>query len=447
MSNFWPFTSFKSFSHGIHPPDEKMTTRHLPIRRLPFAPELIILMNQHLGKPSVPVVAAGQEVKRGQIIAKADGFLSVPIHSPASGIVKKVDNSLDMNGKMIPSIFITPFPWDDQVEDLNPPEDIWELSAKEIIQAVYDMGMVGLGGAAFPTHIKFNPPKEYKVDTFILNACECEPYLTSDHRVMLEFPDEIILGTRLILKALSAKKAIIAIEHNKQDAAELLESKISKEDPIKVEVLQTKYPQGAEKMLTRAVLGEDIPSGKIPASIGVMVSNITTVAEIGHLLPRGQALIERVVTLSGKGIKKPGNYLVPLGTPLDFVLKHGGLSEGAKEVVIGGPMMGKAVSFLDTPITKGVSGILALDKNEKVTASKVYPCIKCGECVRSCPIHLNPSRMGIFARKDEYEKMESLNLFDCFECGCCSYVCPSNIPLVQLFRMAKGALKERKSDQ
>lgn len=457
--------SHKTFPHGIHPPELKGTTAGLPIRRFPFAPFLVLLLNQHAGRPAIPIVREGQEVARGQPIAEADGFVSAPIHAPATGIIRKLAPALDTNGKMSPAIFLEPYPGSEQQVAWGEPVDMDSLPPGEIINRVKDMGMVGLGGAAFPAHVKFTPPKGKVIDTLIINGCECEPYLTADHRVMLENPDAVLLGTELVRKALGAKKAVIAVESNKTDAAAVLQTALQTtlqtapheklagsggngNAPVAIEVavLKTKYPQGAEKMLTQALLGRQIPSAGLPADVGVMVSNVTTVAEIGALLPKGQGLIERVITITGHGVERPGNYLMPVGTPLHFILEHVGLKEAAREVIFGGPMMGKGVAYLETPITKGVSGILVMTGDEMPAPSKVYPCIRCGECVNVCPMHLNPSSLGLLARNEAYEEMaDDYHLFDCFECGCCSYVCPSSIPLVQSFRLSKEMMRKRRA--
>ena len=433
----------KTFSHGIHPSDAKASTAHLPIRRFPFAPFLVMLLSQHAGKPARPIVREGQEITRGQKIAEADGFVSVPIHAPATGVIKKIGRALNTDGRMAPAIIIEPFPGASQERIPDRVVDTDALEPAEIIGKIQEMGMVGLGGAAFPAHVKFTPPEGASIDTLIVNGCECEPYLTADHRVMLEHTGEVLLGTRLVKKALGAEQAIIAIESNKPDAAKIFRERLNGNGDIRVEVLETRYPQGAEKMLTKALLGREIPSGGLPAQVGVMVSNVTTLAEIGMLMPKGQGLIERVITITGEGVKRPGNYLMPLGTPLNFILDQVELAEGAREVLFGGPMMGKGVAWLETPITKGVSGILVMKGNNRNGGERIYPCIRCGECLNVCPMHLNPSQMGALARKQRFEEMaDQFHLFDCFECGCCSWVCPAHIPLVQQFRVAKGALRE-----
>lgn len=436
----------KTFPHGIHPEEAKEQTRDLPIRRFPFAPFLVLLLSQHAGRPAVPVVREGQEVLRGQPVAAADGFVSAPIHAPATGIVRKIGAALDANGRMAPAIVLEPYPGEHQQPAWGTPLDVDALTPEAVVAAIRDMGMVGLGGAAFPAHVKFTPPKGKTVDTLIINGCECEPYLTADERVMLEQPQEVLLGTRLIARALKVQRAIIAIEANKPEAAQVLRAALRPDDTVRVEVLETKYPQGAEKMLTKALLGREIPSGGLPADVGVMVSNVTTAAEIGTLLPPGQGLIERVITITGHGVGRPGNYLMPVGTPLNFILEQVQLAGAAREVIFGGPMMGKAVAFLETPITKGVSGILIMAEGELPPARKVYPCIRCASCVSACPMHLNPSMLGNLARMRAFDEMAAdYHLFDCFECGCCSYVCPANIPLVQQFRIAKEVLRERKA--
>ncbi len=263
---------------------------------------------------------------------------------------------------------------------------------------------------------------------------------------MLEQPDEVLLGTRLVQKALGARRTVVAVEANKPEAAAALRARLRPGDDVAVALLETKYPQGAEKMLTRALLGRDVPSGGLPADVGVMVSNVTTVAEVGTLLPRGQGLIERVITITGRGVRRPGNYLMPIGTPLHFILEQVGLAGHAREVIFGGPMMGKAVSFLETPITKGVSGIVVMAADELPPAARVYPCIRCASCVNACPMQLNPSMLGLLARRNAFDEMaEDYHLFDCFECGCCSYVCPARIPLVQQFRLAKDVVRKRKA--
>ena len=307
--------------------------------------------------------------------------------------------------------------------------------------------MVGLGGATFPSHAKLSVPGEFKIHTLIVNGCECEPYLTCDHKLMLEHPDDLMVGTRLAMRAIGAERAIIGVEDNKLDAVEAIRKCLPADGRITVEAVQTKYPQGAEKMLIKSLLGVEVPPGKLPMHVGVVVNNVGTLAQLGQILPAGQGLTERVVTVTGPGIKKPGDYWVPIGTPMRTVLQWAGAPDvSEREIILGGPMMGQAVASLDVPVTKGVSGILVFDKRHMDDGAerKTYPCIKCGECVNVCPMGLNPSMLGMLAGQREYDLMgEQYHLGDCFECGCCTYVCPSHIPLVQQFRVAKGILREK----
>lgn len=325
------------------------------------------------------------------------------------------------------------------------PVDPSTLNEDELRQAIRDTGMVGLGGAAFPSHIKLSVPEEKSVETLIVNGCECEPYLSCDHRIMLENTDDLLRGIKYAMQATGTSKAIIGIEDNKMDAVKTIKEKLPPDSPIKVRAVETKYPQGSEKMLIQSLLHKKVPTGGIPADIGVVVNNVGTLAGLGSLLPKGRGLIERVITVTGPGVKNPGNYLVPIGTPIGFILEHAGYQGGANEFILGGPMMGPAVSSMETPITKGTSGLLVLNEpGIEAETRQVWHCIKCGRCVAACPMHLNPAQLGQLAAAGEYETMaEEYHLNDCFECGCCSYICPSNIPLVQYFRIGKAINRER----
>ena len=325
------------------------------------------------------------------------------------------------------------------------PVDVAALTPLEMIQRVQDLGIVGLGGAAFPSHVKLSIPEGRAVDTLIVNGCECEPYLSCDHRTMLERPRELMRGIAYAMHATGAKRAIVGVEDNKLDAVRVLRDHLPAQGNVSVEAVETKYPQGSEKMLIKSLLGKEVPAGGIPLDIGVVVNNVGTLAAIGQLLPLGEGLTERVITVTGPGVGKPGNYLVPLGTPIGFVLKQVGYTSGANAFVLGGPMMGPSVSDLETPITKGTSGLLVLNEPEiRRETRRIWPCIKCGRCLDACPMHLNPSQLGQLAGKRQFALMaEEYHLNDCFECGCCSYVCPSNIPLVQQFRVAKAYNREQ----
>ena len=423
-------------------------TNALPIRQFPFAPTLILPMAQHIGGPARIIVREGQEVERGQVLAEADGYVSVPIHAPVSGTIKKIKNVPTITGRMSRGIFLESFPFSSQEVAFGTPTEIDRASPIEILQAIQNAGIVGLGGAAFPTHVKLKIPEGKHCHTLMLNGIECEPYLTTDHRVMLEQSLDILTGIKYLMKATGASKTIIGIEANKQDAAQHLRQVTGHLDHISVQVVPVKYPQGSEKMLITSVLGLEVPSGGLPIDVGVVVVNVATAAEIGRLLPHGLGIQERVVTITGPGILKKGNYLIPIGTPLRYVLEHVGVTENIAEVYLGGPMMGVAVSNLDISIVKGTSGIVAFTDSEVNKSSKIYPCIKCGKCVDACPIMLNPSKLGILAKSEAYDLMaEEYHLMDCFECGSCSYVCPSNIPLVQYFRLSKSIIRKRKLEK
>lgn len=443
----------EAFQRGIHPPAQKLTA-NTPIRRLPFAPRLVIPLSQHIGKPPRPIVRVGQEVVRGQPIARTDDWLSIPHHAPATGVVEAIELRPSARGPWATAIVI-------RVHGAASQEDLWgearDLSAaspQDILQAIWDTGMVGLGGAAFPTHAKLSVPKQAKAHTLVVNGCECEPYLTCDHRVMVEEADYLMTGIHFALRATGALRAIIGVEDNKPEAIEKIAAAIARnkasgrhpEHEIFVEAVPTKYPQGSEKMLLMALFGVEVPAGALPISLGMVVNNVGTLAALGRLLPLGQGLTERVVTVTGPGVARPGDYRVPLGTPLKFILDYAGAPAESRQVILGGPMMGQSIPTLDIPITKGVSGVLVF-RGEDIAyreRHRIYPCIKCGECVESCPMGLNPSQLGMLAGKRDYELMgEQYHLGDCFECGCCTYVCPSNIPLVQQFRIAKQMLRER----
>lgn len=435
----------KTFAHGVHPPQAKDDTRSLPIRQFPFAPVLVIPLALQVGRPSKPIVAAGQEVVRGQRIAEPDGFLSIAMHSPASGTVRQVGLAPSISGKMNPAIFIEPFAASNQELATGQPCELETATPGEIVAAIQAAGLVGLGGAGFPTHAKLQLPPGKQVDTLLINGAECEPYLTTDHRVMLEQPQEIVAGIRYLLKASGAASAVIAIEANKPDAAAAVQQALPAGAPIRVEILRVKYPQGAEKMLIEALLGREVPSRGLPSDVGVLCFNVASTAEIGRLLPQGAGLVDRVVTVGGPAVKKKGNYRVPLGTPLRFLLETVETADDVTAVFLGGPMMGQAASSLDIPIGKGTTGVIALGSAEtgRLLAAPEYPCIRCGYCLDACPIFLNPSQLGLLAAQGDYREMaQSHHLFDCFECGCCTYVCPSHIPLVQRFRIAKAAVRK-----
>lgn len=437
----------KTFRHGIHPDDYKEMSKDIPIERMPFMDELVLPLSQHLGAPSRPVVKPGDRVFRGQMIAEAVGFVSTALHASVTGTIKAIELRHHPSGKNVESIVIEKDPYSPQTLYQEHKLDWEKLSPQELLAVVKHGGFVGLGGAAFPTHVKLTVPEGKRAEFLIVNGVECEPYLTSDHRLMLEDPESIILGIHISRKILGAGKTYIGVESNKPDAIALLRERMPADLDCEVVPLKTKYPQGAEKMLTEAVLEREIPSGKLPIDIEVIVNNVGTIAGIGQMFAHGQPLIERIVTITGPGINRPANLLIPIGTKLIDVLAYcGGLKENTRQILFGGPMMGSPQLQLDVPIMKGTSGVLCLTDYE-VEVREEYPCIRCLRCVDACPVYLNPSRLGALAKMRHYDEMLGFHILDCIECGSCSYVCPSNIPLVQRFRVAKVLLREQQSRQ
>jgi electron transport complex protein RnfC len=432
------------FRHGVHPPEEKGLTSHLPIRRMPYPDELVLPLRQHAGNPARLCVRIGDRVERGDKVGEADGFMSVPIHASAAGTVVDVDWWPHPDGTMAQAVRIKVDRFSPQVAR---PRMVprWEgLTTDEVVKAVQEAGVVGLGGAAFPTHVKLAPPKEFVVHTLIINGAECEPYLTSDHRTMVEYPERVHFGIRVMMHAIGVKKCVIGVEKNKPDAIEALERTIPADLDVTVLPLTVKYPQGAEKMLIHAVIGVEVPSGKLPVSVGVVVQNVGSVSAIAEVFETGLPLVERIVTVSGHGLRKPSNLIVPVGTKLrDLLAFCDGVTVDAAEVIVGGPMMGQAVSNLDAPVIKGTTGVVVLEKAETRNAT-IFPCIHCGRCIDVCPIFLNPSLLGDYARVQRYDDMAELHLADCMLCGSCAFVCPSNIPLSQLFQASKVALRRSK---
>ncbi len=435
-----------TFSHGIHPEEYKELTDHCRVERMPFVEEYILPLTQHLGTPNKPIVQKGQRVTRGQKIAEPGGFVSVALHSPVDGTVMGIGLAENPNGQMVQSIRIQADPFSMQQLSPSLPRPYEEMSVKEFIASVQDAGIVGLGGAAFPAHVKFAIPEGKTCRYIILNGCECEPFLTSDHRTMVEYPDEVIDGIRIVHHFLKAEKIFIGIEANKPDAIAILREKAQQSGlPIEVIALQVKYPQGAEKMLITAILDKEVPSGKLPLDVESLVNNVSSIAAISRWFRKGQPLIERVVTVTGTAVKRPANVLVPLGTPMRNVVDLcGGITTDSARILLGGPMMGMVQKTLDIPVVKGTSGILILTSKEVKDLAQ-YDCIRCGRCLEACPMYLNPSLLGMLAKKGLWEEMEDHHVLDCFECGCCSYVCPAAIPLVQSFRVGKSIIREKKA--
>jgi len=431
------------FRHGVHPPEEKELTNQLPIRRMPFADELVFPLRQHAGKPALLCVKVGDHVERGDTLGEADGFMSVPIHASAAGTVVDFDWWPHPDGSMAMAVRLKVDRYAPQVARprLVPR---WEgLTPAEVVQAVQRGGVVGLGGAAFPTHVKLAPPKDSAVHTLIINGAECEPYLTSDHRTMVEYAPRVLFGIRVMMRSLGVRKCVVGIERNKPDAIEAMRAAVPADLAVEILPLTVKYPQGAEKMLIKAVTGVEVPSGKLPVTVGVVVQNVGSVAAIAEVFETGLPLIERIVTVSGHGLRRPANLIVPVGTKLrDLLAFCDGVTADAAEVIIGGPMMGQAQANLDAPVIKGTTGVVVLEKNE-TREQRSWPCIHCGRCLEACPVFLNPSMLGDLARVGRYDEMSANHLADCMLCGSCAYVCPSNIPLAQLFQASKTALRRQ----
>jgi len=438
-------TLASGFRHGVHPREEKELTSQLPIRRMPFPDEIVLPLRQHAGNPAKLCVKVGDHVERGDPVGLADGWVSVPIHASAAGTVTDIGLWPHPDGSMALSVTIAVDRYAPQVPR---PRMVphWEgLSVDEVVRAVQDAGVVGLGGAAFPTHVKLAPPSDHAVHTLIINGAECEPYLTSDHRTMAEYPERVLFGIRVMMHAMQVGKCVVGVERNKPDAIAALRAALPADLDITILPLTVKYPQGAEKMLIQAVTGVEVPSGKLPVTVGVVVQNVGSVAAIAEVFETGLPLIERIVTVSGHGLRRPANLIVPVGTKLrDLLTFCGGVTPDAAEVIIGGPMMGQAQANLDAPVLKGTTGVVVLEKHE-TRLEKVYPCIHCGRCLEACPVFLNPSLLGDFARVARYDDMVDLHLADCMLCGSCAYVCPSNIPLAQLFQASKVALRRAKA--
>lgn len=430
------------FRHGVHPADSKHLTENVPIRRMGFPTEVVLPLRQHAGKPARLLVARGDKVERGDKIGAADGFISAPVHASATGTVAGVELWPHPDGSMAEVVRITVERYSPQIPRprLVPR---WEgLSPKEVVSAVQEAGVVGLGGAAFPTHVKLSPPPDTDVELLIVNGAECEPYLTTDHRTMAEYPERVHFGTRVMMQCLGVDRAVIGVEKNKPDAIDVLNKTIPDDLDITILPLTVKYPQGAEKMLIKAITGREVPSGKLPMHVGVIVQNAGSIATIAEVFETGLPLVERIVTVTGPGVKRPSNLIVPVGSKLRDVLDFcGGLNDDVTEVLFGGPMMGAPQTDLDVPIIKGTTGVVVLTRAE-TERHPVYPCIHCGRCLDACPVFLNPQLLGSLAQVGRYEEMESSHLADCMLCGACSYVCPSNIPLSQMFALGKAALRK-----
>jgi Na+-translocating ferredoxin:NAD+ oxidoreductase subunit C len=435
------------FKGGIHPDYRKELTASLAVTAMPAPARVVIPLQQHIGAPCEPLVQAGDRVMLGQKVGDSKGFVSAPVHASVSGTVAAVGPYNHPLGRPMESITIESDGLDAWDESIKPARDLRAISRDEIRKLVREAGIVGMGGATFPAHVKLAPPPEKPIDTVIINGAECEPYLTADHRMMLENSGEIVYGLKIMMKALGASRGIIGIENNKPDALRVMRQAVEAEPEISVAALHTKYPQGAEKMLIQAITRRKVPSGGLPMAVGVVNYNVGSAIAMTRALRAGTPLIERVVTVTGEGVARPANLLIRVGTLVSDVLDYcGGLRDTTRKLIIGGPMMGLAQATADLPVIKGTSGILALT-DEDVELAESGDCIKCAKCVGVCPVCLVPAFIAQVAEHKLFDRAEKLHAADCIECGCCAFVCPSRIPLTQWIRIAKAEVLERRKKQ
>ena len=432
----------KTFKRGVHPYGGKELSKDCPIVKLDAEDIMVYPLSQNLGAPSKPVVSKGDRVLKGQMIAEAGGFIGAPIFSSVSGTVKAIEKRLTANGSKVESIVIENDRLEETVEGFGIERNLEDMSAEDIVEAVKNAGIVGLGGAGFPTYVKLSPKNKNDIDTIIINGAECEPYLTSDYRLLLEKPEEILRGIQAILKVFPTAKAIIGIEDNKPDAIDLMTRIARIDDKVDVCALKTKYPQGGERQLIYAVTGRKIHSKMLPADKGCIVDNVGTVFAIYEAVYKNMPLIHNIVTVTGEAVNKAANFDVPLGVNHRYILETaGGAKENAIKFISGGPMMGIAMGNIDVPTVKTTSSILVFDKDD-VADAKETNCIHCGRCVKACPQSLVPQLMGQAMKKNNVAEFEKLGGLECIECGSCAYVCPAKIPLTQMFKLGRVQVRE-----
>ena len=439
---------------GVHPAENKLSATE-PIKMAELPKVAVFPMGQHIGAPAKPIVKKGDKVKVGQMIAEAGGFVSAPIFSSVSGTVLKVDTIVDASGYAKPAVHIT-VEGDEWIESIDRSDSLVtlkdkpELTGKEIIEKIQNAGIVGMGGACFPCHVKLMPPPGSKPEWVIINAVECEPYLTADHRLMLEKADQILVGVILLMKAANVSKGYIGIENNKPDAIKIMTEKAKSYGNIEVVPLKVKYPQGGEKQLIDAVVGRQVPAPPaLPVSVGAIIQNVGTAYAVYEAVMKNKPLFERIVTVTGKSLKQPSNFLVRMGTPMGQLIDAcGGLPEDTGKVIGGGPMMGKALMNTEVPICKGSSGVLIMN-NKEARRNAAQPCIRCAKCVSACPMGLEPYLLAKCSSLGMWDKVESEDIVSCIECGSCQFTCPSNRPLLDHIRLGKstvmGIIRERNS--
>ena len=436
-----PIKTFKK--GGVHPEENKLSAE-LPIQDFPMPKQIIVPLGQCLGAPADCIVNKGDHVLTGQLIGTAKGFISANVHSPATGTVAKIDVVMDHTGYYKPAVFIDvePDQWAEGIIETDKLLTDIKLDSKQIIDKVKECGIVGMGGATFPTHVKLMVPEGKKAEYVIINAAECEPYLTCDYRLLLEKTQEFLMGVKILMKAVNTNKGIIGIEQNKMKAIELLDKTINEHKDlyagIEVQPLKTKYPQGGEKQIIKAITGREVPSGKLPIETGCVVVNVASTYAVYEAVQKNKPLIERIVTVTGKSVKKPGNFRVRFGTPADLLIEAaGGLPEDITDVINGGPMMGKSVSVTNFPCIKGTSGILLMTLKEAQDRRQTN-CIRCGRCAMACPMGLQPFLLHKVAKQNNFDETEKNHIMDCIECGSCEFTCPANIPLLDYIRYGKA---------
>jgi len=432
----------RKFKGGVHPNDSKTLSASRPVQEAPLLEKYTVIVTQNIGAPPEVVVQKGDPVKKGALLAKASGFVSAPLHAPTSGTVSAIDKCPGPAGVRVPCIVITADGEDEWGAPFEPVTD-WQNADPDLLrQRVADAGIIGMGGAGFPTHVKLSPPADKPIDTLLINGAECEPYLTSDHRLMVEQPEEVVLGASILARILGLKTAVIGVEENKPDAIEAL-GDVAEKYGIQVQSLPVNYPQGAEKQLIYAITGREVPVGGLPMNVGCVVQNVATAAAVAEAVIKGHPSIERIATVTGEPLVTPGNWRFRIGTPISKAIElAGGVKVQPAKLLLGGPMMGIAQKSLDVTVMKNTSGILLIP-TEQVSQYTSEPCIRCGKCVDCCPMRILPATISQAVENERFDLAGQLNVMACIECGSCSYVCPSHRPLNQHFKYAKAEISAR----